>query len=40
MRAVWEKRRAEDCPPYLTNPVTPEEEIDAVVQQIPEKEEQ
>jgi hypothetical protein len=29
-------RRAEDCPPYPTDPVTSEEEIE-IVQQVPEE---
>ena len=29
--------RLDGTPPYLADPVTPEEEIDAVVQQIPQE---
>jgi hypothetical protein len=29
-------RRAEACPPYLGDPITPEQKID-IVQQVPEK---
>jgi hypothetical protein len=31
------RRRAKDFPPFLADPVTPDEEIDAVVQQVPQE---
>jgi hypothetical protein len=35
-RRFVNKRRAEDCRPYLADPITPEKEID-IVQQVPEE---
>jgi hypothetical protein len=36
--AKW-KLGAEHCPPYLGHPIKPEEEIDTVVQGVPDKQE-